>query len=52
MRAYAAEWDAFLHAILDGASIPVTLADGVAALAMAEAATESARSGQSVDLAP
>jgi myo-inositol 2-dehydrogenase/D-chiro-inositol 1-dehydrogenase len=52
MRAYAAEWDAFLHAILDGAPIPVPLADGVAALAMAEAATQSARSGQSVDLAP
>ncbi|CAN7685844.1 inositol 2-dehydrogenase [Neorhizobium sp. LjRoot104] len=50
MRAYAAEWDAFLRAILDGARIPVTLADGVAALAMAEAATQSARSGQSVDL--
>ncbi|RWX81215.1 inositol 2-dehydrogenase [Neorhizobium lilium] len=51
MRAYAAEWDAFVSAILDGAAIPVTLQDGVAALALAEAATQSAKSGQSVTLA-
>ncbi|NTF33800.1 inositol 2-dehydrogenase [Rhizobium skierniewicense] len=48
MRAYAAEWDAFVSAILDGATVPVTLRDGVAALALAEAATQSARSGQPV----
>lgn len=51
MRAYAAEWQAFVAAILDGAAIPVSLADGVAALALAEAATQSARSGQVVSLA-
>ncbi|XUY28598.1 inositol 2-dehydrogenase [Agrobacterium sp. rho-8.1] len=51
MRAYAAEWDAFVSAILDGASVPVTLRDGVAALALAEAATQSARSGQPVAVA-
>ncbi|WP_275787614.1 inositol 2-dehydrogenase [Pararhizobium gei] len=51
MRAYAAEWDAFVAAILDGAAIPVTLHDGVAALALAEAATQSAKSGQPVVLA-
>jgi myo-inositol 2-dehydrogenase/D-chiro-inositol 1-dehydrogenase len=50
MRAYASEWDAFVAAILDGAAIPVTLKDGVAALALAEAATASAKSGQPVAL--
>ncbi|MGE7370434.1 inositol 2-dehydrogenase [Neorhizobium sp. NPDC001467] len=50
MRAYAAEWDAFVAAILDGAAIPVTLKDGVAALALAEAATASVKSGQPVAL--
>ncbi|EHS49023.1 oxidoreductase domain protein [Rhizobium sp. PDO1-076] len=52
LRAYAAEWDAFVRAILDGSVVPVTLQDGVAALAMAEAATQSAASGQPVHLAP
>lgn len=51
MRAYAAEWDAFVSAVLDGAAIPVTLKDGVLALSLAEAATESARTGRSVELA-
>lgn len=51
MRAYAAEWDAFVAAILDGAALPVTLKDGVAALALAEAATQSAKSGEAVALA-
>ncbi|MBO9454679.1 inositol 2-dehydrogenase [Paracoccus sp. R12_1] len=48
MPAYAAEWEAFLAATLDGSDIPVTLQDGITALAMAEAATESARTGQAV----
>lgn len=52
MRAYAAEWDAFVRAIVEGSPIPVTLQDGVAALAIAEAATQSAASGRSVSLAP
>ncbi|MGU3400084.1 inositol 2-dehydrogenase [Brucellaceae bacterium D45D] len=51
MRAYAAEWDSFVKAILDGAAIPVTLQDGVDALALAEAATQSAQSGQTITLA-
>lgn len=50
MRAYAAEWDAFVATVLDGAAIPVTLKDGVAALALAEAATASVKSGQPVAL--
>lgn len=48
MPAYAAEWEAFLAATLDGSDIPVTLQDGITALALAEAATESARTGQAV----
>jgi len=51
MRAYVTEWDAFVAAVLDGAAIPVSLKDGVAALALAEAATKSAKSGQPVSLA-
>ncbi|WP_372803373.1 inositol 2-dehydrogenase [Paracoccus seriniphilus] len=50
MTAYAAEWEAFLAAALDGHAMPVTLEDGISALALAEAATESARSGQAVAL--
>jgi myo-inositol 2-dehydrogenase/D-chiro-inositol 1-dehydrogenase len=51
MPAYAAEWAAFVTAVTTGAALPVTLADGVAALSMAEAATLSAKSGQPVLLA-
>ncbi len=51
MRAYASEWNAFVAAILDGAANPVSLKDGVAALALAEAATQSVKSGQPVSLA-
>ncbi len=50
MPAYAVEWEAFVTAMLDGAPMPVTLEDGIAALAMAEAATESAKSGQAVEV--
>ena len=45
MPAYQAEWAAFVEAAVSGSTVPVTLADGVAALAMAEAATRSAQSG-------
>ncbi|WP_120631592.1 inositol 2-dehydrogenase [Ruegeria sp. EL01] len=48
MPAYQAEWAAFVEATLSGSDVPVTLEDGVAALAMAEAATRSAWSGGSV----
>ncbi|MEM6385328.1 MAG: inositol 2-dehydrogenase [Pseudomonadota bacterium] len=52
MQAYHAEWSAFVEALSSGGEMPVTLADGVAALAMAEAATKSAaQSGEPVRLA-
>lgn len=51
MAAYQAEWAAFVTAITTGSPIPVTLDDGVAALAMAEAATKSVQTGQPVRLA-
>lgn len=51
MPSYAAEWAAFVAAVTDGKAVPVTLADGVAALAMAEAATLSAKGGRPVSLA-
>ena len=51
MPAYAAEWAAFVDAVTRNAPVPVTLDDGVAALAMAEAATLSHRSGAPVTLA-
>jgi myo-inositol 2-dehydrogenase / D-chiro-inositol 1-dehydrogenase len=51
MPAYSAEWAAFVAAVNDGSALPVTLADGVAALAMAEAATVSAKTGMPVTLA-
>lgn len=51
MQAYKAEWAAFVAAITEGAALPVNLSDGVLALAMAEAATKSAKTGQPVLLA-
>jgi myo-inositol 2-dehydrogenase/D-chiro-inositol 1-dehydrogenase len=51
MPAYKAEWAAFVEAVANGAALPVTLADGINALAMAEAATQSAKTGQPVTLA-
>lgn len=51
MPAYAAEWAAFVTAVTTGTTLPVTLADGIAALAMAEAATLSVKSGTPVTLA-
>jgi myo-inositol 2-dehydrogenase/D-chiro-inositol 1-dehydrogenase len=50
MPAYRAEWAAFANAVTDGSPMPVTLADGVAALAMAEAAATSLSSGTPVRL--
>ena len=47
---YAAEWDAFMRSLESGGPMPVTLDDGITALAMAEAATRSAKSGQPVQL--
>ena len=50
MPAYEAEWSAFVDALVAQTPMPVTLDDGVAALAMAEAATRSARTGQTVKM--
>lgn len=50
MSAYKAEWAAFVKAVEDGSAMPVTLEDGVAALAMAEAATLSSKTGAPVRL--
>jgi len=47
--AFAAEWAAFVDAVARDVPPPVTLADGVAALAVAEAATESLRTGRTVE---
>lgn len=51
MPAYAAEWAAFVAAVTSGSAMPVGLDEGVAALAMAEAAGRSARDGVPVALA-
>ncbi|CAN7585558.1 inositol 2-dehydrogenase [Phyllobacterium sp. LjRoot231] len=51
MRAYLAEWAAFVDAVNTGSALPVTLDDGVNALAVAEAATRSAKSGETVKVA-
>jgi len=51
MPAYKAEWAAFVDAVRQGSAMPVNLKDGVAALAMAEAATQSVATGQPVALA-
>ena len=50
MPAYEIEWAAFVDALAKNSKMPVTLRDGVAALAMAEAATQSVKSGQPVDV--
>jgi myo-inositol 2-dehydrogenase/D-chiro-inositol 1-dehydrogenase len=51
MRAYEAEWSAFVAAVANKSAVPVTLADGVNALAVAEAATRSAKARTTVELA-
>ncbi len=50
MSAYKAEWDTFIKSMKENTTVPVTLEDGVAALAMAEAATLSQSSGKSIQL--
>ena len=50
-ESYARAWEAFLGAALDGAPSPVSVRDGVMALAVAEAASQSAQSGRSVRFA-
>ena len=51
MPAYRAEWAAFVAAVQEGDNMPVSLQDGVQALAMAEAAQRSFDSSRPVRLA-
>jgi len=51
MAAYTAEWAAFVAALTTGSAMPVTFDDGIAALAMADAATQSAKARGPVSLA-
>ncbi|TNC46713.1 inositol 2-dehydrogenase [Rubellimicrobium rubrum] len=51
MRAYAAEWAAFVVAVEAGTAVPVTLQDGIDALTLAEAATRSCVTGEAVNVA-
>ena len=51
MSAYRAEWAAFVDALQGEKPMPVTLEDGVQALAMAEAAIQSLDTGKPVALA-
>ena len=51
MPAYKAEWAAFVAAVQEGDDMPVSLEDGVQALAMAEAAQRSFDSSRPVRLA-
>ena len=51
MPAYKAEWAAFVAAVKEGDDMPVSLQDGVQALAMAEAAQRSFDSSRPVRLA-
>ena len=51
MPAYKAEWAAFVAAVQEGDDMPVSLQDGVEALAMAEAAQRSFDSSRPVRLA-
>ena len=46
----ANQLQAFVNAVKTGSALPVNLDDGVAALAMAEAATQSAKNGSPVKL--
>lgn len=50
MPAYEAEWSAFVDAISSGAEMPATLADGIASLAMAEAANLSVAQSRPIKL--
>ena len=52
MRAYQREWADFVDAVTKGSAMPVPLSDGVRALAVAEAATRSAKSGKAEPVTP
>ena len=51
MPAYKIEWSAFVESVISGTAVPVGIDAGVAALAMAEAATQSAQLGKMINLA-
>lgn len=48
MPAYVAEWQGFVDGVINGTAMPVTMAEGVRALAVAEAATKASQTGESV----
>lgn len=50
-RAYVVEWAAFVDSVLRGTPLPATLDDGINALALADAANESVRTGKAVRVA-
>lgn len=50
MQAYKTEWTDFVNALQNKTELPVTLNDGINALAMAEAATLSSQSGKVVEM--
>lgn len=52
MQSYGIGWGRFVDAILDGAHVPVSVADGVNALAIAEAAVLSLAQCREIELAP
>ncbi len=52
MRSYGIGWERFVQAVLEGGTVPIGIADGVNALAIAEAAALSLSQGGSVALAP
>lgn len=49
-KAFQVEWQAFVDMVQSGSAPPVSLQDGINALAVAEAATLSAKTGKSVGL--
>jgi len=52
MHSYAIGWGRFVDAVLDGTNVPVSIAEGVNALAIAEAAVLSLEQGKEIELAP
>lgn len=48
MPAFAAEWSSFVEAVSNKTPLPVTLADGIRSLVLAEAATRSKQTGAPV----
>jgi len=49
-KAYVVEWNAFVDAALHGKPVPASLQDGINSLSLAEAATHSSQTGQTVTL--